>query len=200
LLYNYAVLGPVSNASYNASDTPTLVFTELLGIFAIYLGLFGELRPRRMFTKLSRIGAGALFVVVGTYFVWRSFTELHHREAGDGTAIAAFLALASCLAAIEFVSRQKFKGWRSWPVSEASVEDVQVREVRTRHNHYFVAELAYSYVVNGEYYSGRSTRDFAKESDASDYASHARGAKTIVRYNPQHPYRSKADLPVLASL
>src|ERR1700730_4046166 len=123
LLYNYAVFGPVSNASRASSDIPTLVFTELMGIFAIYMGLFGELRPRGMFTKLSRIAAGALFVAVGTYFVWRSVTELHQHDAGDGTATATFLVLASCLATIEWVSRLKFKGWHSWLVSEATVEN-----------------------------------------------------------------------------
>lgn len=164
------MVGPISNASHTHSDMPTLVFTELMGFFAIYMGLFGELRPRGVFTKVSRISAGVVFVVVGAYFVWRSAAELHQRQAGDGNATVTFLVIASCLAGIEFVSRQKFKGWHSWPVNEATVEDVQVREVRTRHNRYFVTEVAYSFVVDSDYYSGRFAHDFATVSDAWDYA------------------------------
>ncbi len=78
-------------------------------------------------------------------------------------------------------------------ISEATVEDVQVREIRTRSSHYFVTELAYSYVVNGDYFSGRFTRDFAREQEAWDYANSFRRAKVVVRHHPEHFERSKLD-------
>ena len=84
-------------------------------------------------------------------------------------------------------------------MAEATVEEVDVREIRGRHSHYFLAELGYSYAVNAEYFSGHFRRDFALESDAWDYANRTRGTKAIVRYHPEHPDHSKLDTATGAS-
>jgi len=62
--------------------------------------------------------------------------------------------------------------------------------VSRRHSHYFVSELAYSYRVNNEYYSGRFTKDFDAESEAWDYAKNAKGKTVVVRFHPELVQRS----------
>jgi hypothetical protein len=74
------VFGPLHNVDGTPPSIPGLVFFELLGIWAIYAGIFSEQRPRGMFTKASRIAVGALFVAVGTFFVLGCVSELHHRR------------------------------------------------------------------------------------------------------------------------
>lgn len=185
------VLGPVSSARNSPPDLFTSVFMGLLGITFIYGAAFGEQRPRGTFTRTSRAVTGLLFGFAGTYLIWKSIRDLERLDSGLVIAVPILLIAVACGAIVEYRRWQKFKGWHSWPVAEATVEGVDVREVRTRHNHYFAAELAYSYVVNGEYHSGRFTRDFGDESEALDYANRVRGTKAVIHYHPNHPGRSK---------
>ena len=186
------MLGPVSSARNSPPDTFTLVFMELLGIFFLYGAIFGEQRPRGMFRREVGIATGVLFGCAGTYLIWTSIRELH-QQVGDTAPITILLLASVGLWFLEFTSRRKYKGWRSWPRTEATVEGTGVREIRTRHSHYFVAELAYSYIVSGDYYSGRFGRDFDDESAAWEYANRMRGAKAGVHYHPRHPERCKAE-------
>jgi hypothetical protein len=134
---------------------------------------------------------GAFFVLTGALFVFMVVKQLHGREVGDATALVTFALVGTAFSIIQLQSWQKFRNWQSWPMGEATIEDANVREVRTRHNHYFVAELGYSYVVNGQFLSGYFTRDFAREGDAWDYANQMRGTKAAVRYHPRRADRSK---------
>ena len=185
------MIGPVSSASHSFSSIPELVLAESLGLFAVYLGIFGQSRPQGASSKAERIATGATFVLTGALFFSTAVKQLHGREVGDATALVTLMLVGTALSIIQFVSWKKFRNWQSWPTSEATVEDANVREVRTRHNHYFVAELGYSYVVNGQFFSGYFTRDFAREPDAWSYANQRRGTKAAVHYHPRRADRSK---------
>jgi hypothetical protein len=185
------MLGPVSNAKNSPPDAGTLVFMQLLGILFVYGALFGEQRPRSTVRKETEIAIRVLFGCVGSYLIWSSTNGLYHLV-GYALPLAILLLAAVGISALEFLSRRKYRGWRHWPRIEASVESSGVREIRTRHSHYFVAELAYSYVIGGDYYSGRFARDFRDEAAAWEYANQMRGANAMVHYHPRHPERTKA--------
>ncbi|MGB8885129.1 MAG: DUF3592 domain-containing protein [Candidatus Korobacteraceae bacterium] len=163
----------------------------LLGITFVYGAVFGEQRPRGTFTRTSRAITGFLFGFAGAYLIWQSIRALGRLDSGLAIAIPILLIAVSCAAILQYRSWQEFKGWHSWPMAEATVEDADVREIRGRHNHYFVVDLTYSYVVSGEYYSGRFTRDFGDEPEAWDYANRVRGTKAVIHYHSHHPGRSK---------
>jgi hypothetical protein len=165
---------------------------ELLGILFVYGAILGEQRSRKALRKEVTVATGVLFGCVGTYLVWTSIKQLYQLQGGL-LPIAIFSLASAGLAVLEFTTRRNYRGWRSWPRTEATVQNTDVREVRARHSHYFVAELAYSYVVSGEYYSGRFGRDYGDESAAWEYAKRMRGARAMVHYHPQHPERCKAD-------
>jgi len=164
---------------------------EFLGLFAIYMGIFGQSRPKESSPRPERMMTGALFLVVGAFFVLTAVKQLHESEVGDATALVTLAVVGTAFSIIQLLSWRKFRSWQSWPAVEATVEDANVREVRTRHNHYFVAELGYSYVVNGQFFSGYFTRDFAREPDAWSYANQRRGTKAAVHYHPRRADRSK---------
>ena len=52
------------------------------------------------------------------------------------------------------------------------------------------AELAYSYSLEGHYYSGYYQREFGSEEDAWDFVRDLRGRSAFVSYNPQQPAKS----------
>jgi hypothetical protein len=49
------------------------------------------------------------------------------------------------------------------------------------------AELAYSYSLEGHYYSGYYQREFGSEEDAWDFVRDLRGRSAFVSYNAQQP-------------
>lgn len=108
------------------------------------------------------------------------------RESGGSSVTGAILALVVVLAlgGFEFSRWMKFRGAHSWPATQGTIENLEVKEVHTRSTHYFALDVAYSYSVNGEYYSGRFTKNFETESEASDYAESLRGRPLSLRYKP----------------
>jgi hypothetical protein len=50
-----------------------------------------------------------------------------------------------------------------------------------------LSELSYSYVIDGERYSGYFTRQFADEQDAWDYVRPLKGQPIFVRHKPSNP-------------
>lgn len=91
-------------------------------------------------------------------------------------------------AVIAVRARIKLKQARSWPMGEGTVESTGIHyESRGgepgagRH----VAAVAYSYSVNGQFYSGAMKREFMILSKAEKWlAGFPTGDHLIVRYNP----------------
>jgi len=164
------------------ADVPTTVIFEVFGTILIYSALFGELR--RLPSPASRFIHVLVFSLMGVALVVASFLEFHRLGAGDDIGIITFLTGALPLVALHLFRRARFHGSASWPTTQGTVETSDVKEVRTRNTHYFFAVMDYSYEINGEYYSGRFTKNFETESDASEYAEAKRTNGIIVRFNP----------------
>ena len=76
---------------------------------------------------------------------------------------------------------------RSWSTCQGKIEFGTVIERRTRYFSYYVAQLAYSYTTNGEYYSGYYEKVFLREKSADALCTSLKGKATFVRYKPNAP-------------
>ena len=104
---------------------------------------------------------------------------------------AGLVVTAIGIVIIETVVRLRasrmWKGAESWPLTRSTVEFVDVREFHARRAHYHIGELAYSYKVKGEYYSGFCRCRFQTQSDATAFVEAFRGKQIPVRYKPEDP-------------
>lgn len=71
----------------------------------------------------------------------------------------------------------------SWPMVQGNVESTTVNAFAEQS----LAQLAYSYRVDGERYSGYFTQQFADEQDAWDYVRPLKEQPIFVRYRPTDP-------------
>jgi hypothetical protein len=90
--------------------------------------------------------------------------------------------------------RRAYGGWQSWPKEEATVDSVAVGGWLRGNPPLFSVTIFYSYVVNGDDYSGSCEACFAKESDADDYTDGIQGRKVSVRVHPEDHERSKLEI------
>jgi Zn-dependent oligopeptidase len=71
---------------------------------------------------------------------------------------------------------------RQWPVAEGLVVSAEWRQPNTGTNRYFVANLAYSYVVGGQYYAGYYRRSFSDATAAAAFVDSLKDRPVQVRY------------------
>jgi Protein of unknown function (DUF3592) len=71
---------------------------------------------------------------------------------------------------------------REWPVADGRVERAEWRQPNTGTNRYFVADLAYSYVVGGQYFAGYYRRSFSNADAAAAFVKSVKGCAIQVRY------------------
>jgi hypothetical protein len=71
----------------------------------------------------------------------------------------------------------------SWPTAEGTVETVGVNAFAQQ----AIAEVGYSYSVEGKRYSGYFSRQFAQEQDGWNYVCPLKGERVVVRYKPGTP-------------
>lgn len=111
-------------------------------------------------------------------------------------ALLLVLLVASCL------SLKRFPLWirsirsAGWPTAVGTVESVSVSTFSEQS----LAELAYSYIVEGERYAGHFSRQFADQQDAFDYIQPLQGRAIFVRYRPGDPNVSAVRLSEQDSL
>lgn len=79
---------------------------------------------------------------------------------------------------------------RQWPLAQGRVEQADWRQPSTYTNRYFVAELAYSYVINGQFYAGHYRRSFSDPDAAAAFVERLSGASIQVRYKIAAPATS----------
>jgi len=99
----------------------------------------------------------------------------------------------SLLVVLAFVAawvlrRMKLYKARSWPMGEGKVDstDVRLTGSGTRQAK-FLAEITYSYTVEGAAYSGHLRRSFMLHGSATKWTDgYASGRPLIVRYNPNN--------------
>jgi len=116
---------------------------------------------------------------------------------------AVALAVAVLVAVYLFIRR--LPGWfrsiraASWPIAQGTVECVNVNVVSGQ----ALGELAYSYLAEGERYSGYFLLQFANEQDAWDTINPLKGQPILVRYKLSNPdfsaVRSTDQIPLFAN-
>lgn len=89
------------------------------------------------------------------------------------------------LAIIWVRQRLKRQRARTWPTGEGCVDSTAVRLIGAgTQQSKFVAEVRYSYAVEGQKYSGVLRRSFMRKGSADKWiADYANGRPLIVRYN-----------------
>jgi hypothetical protein len=89
-----------------------------------------------------------------------------------------------------FLAVMAERGWqwlrrraaRQWPLAEGRVVRAEWRQPNTGTNRYFVADLAYSYVVGGQYYAGYYRRSFSNADSAAAFVRSVKDCTVQVRY------------------
>src|SRR5215467_16160003 len=77
-------------------------------------------------------------------------------------------------------------GKADWPRVKGTVVSCDLREKKFTRR----ATLIYYYTAEGDYWSGKTSRDFVGDRDAEVYAfSHPRGSEVIVRASPGNPQK-----------
>jgi uncharacterized protein DUF3592 len=71
---------------------------------------------------------------------------------------------------------------RRWPLAEGRVERAEWRQPNGGTNRYFVADLAYSYVVGGQYFAGYYRRSFSDAESAAEFVRAVKDCRVQVRY------------------
>lgn len=84
----------------------------------------------------------------------------------------------------------KRRAARRWPLAQGRVEKADWRQPSSYTNRYFVAELAYSYVINGQFYAGHYRRAFSDVAAAMAFVERLKGASIQVRYKDSAPATS----------
>jgi hypothetical protein len=76
-------------------------------------------------------------------------------------------------------NKVKAFGARSWPISQGRIESGRVVAQDARYFTYYVAQLAYSYSVSGEYYSGFYEKTFFREGSAQMFVDTLKGCRHL---------------------
>ena len=176
------------------ADLPTLLFLEVLGLGFIHVAVFGRMSVRPKLPKpLDFLVGKILFGAMGLYCVTQAWSELGARETGPQLRAALLVVYALVASTLELRRWRKWRGQETWPLAEAKVESTDVKPVQTRSSQHFLVELAYSYAVQGEFYSGYWQRSFEQEEEAWKLVYELRRVPIQVRYRPQEPGTSSFD-------
>jgi hypothetical protein len=81
----------------------------------------------------------------------------------------------------------KHRAALSWPTAQGTVWSAHAREGRRGERAKWVAELIYSYTVNGEYFSGTRGLKTRNEEEADRVAAEWKGRAVSVRYAHSDP-------------
>jgi len=91
--------------------------------------------------------------------------------------------------------RQRAQGW---PTVQGRIESVEVKKTKPflistsprGGRLLYTAELAYSYTLEGHYYSGYYQREFASEEEGWEFVRDLQGRSTMVSYSPRNASKS----------
>ena len=166
----------------------TLLFMEFLGLRLIHTAIFGRNWRPKLPKALEVLFGNILFGVGGLYLLLQAGRGLGDQPNGSVWGIAMLLAYVAAAATLEYRSWRKWREAESWPTTMATIETKEVRRVQTgKSPQHFVAELAYSYSVEGEFYSGFYKKPFDSEIDAWEFADSLSGKSVPIHYKPDNP-------------
>jgi len=92
----------------------------------------------------------------------------------------------------------KFRSAHSWPSAQATIRSTQVIRSGDQYIYPWAANLTYTYIVNGEYYSGAYRLKARTEQRAQEKVEGWKDRMIVVRYSPDKPDLStilKSDQP-----
>ena len=92
----------------------------------------------------------------------------------------------------------KFRHAQSWPSAQGTIMSARAQRATDNYILPWVANLTYSYVVNGEYYSGSYRMRARNERRAEEKVAGWKDRMVVVRYSPGKPDLSvllKSDQP-----
>lgn len=98
----------------------------------------------------------------------------------DGATLLVLMVIALTSAWLLWAKKRRAE---SWPLIPARVERAVVEGTDTG----YYADLAYSYEVNGEFYSGFYQKSFRVRRFAEEFVSITHGQQLLVRYHPEKP-------------
>jgi hypothetical protein len=115
--------------------------------------------------------------------------NVHPRWDMHSVKFVVMTVIAISMATWRFI---KYFGSSGWPVVNGKVESAYSATETNDGVEGMGAEVAYSYEVEGEYFSGFYFKKFLREREADEYAARfKKGQMLPVHYDPRHPERSK---------
>ncbi|MGO9087086.1 MAG: DUF3592 domain-containing protein [Terriglobales bacterium] len=123
---------------------------------------------------------------------------MRHFDVWNLWPIAKDLILALIPAAGAAWAWFKFRHAHSWPSAQGTILSAQVHRSTDNNILPWAANLTYSYIVNGEYYSGYYRMRARNERRAEEKIAGWKDRMVVVRYSPDKPDLSvllKSDQP-----
>jgi hypothetical protein len=177
------MLGLVSSANGARLNVAELAGSAAGGTLLVYSILTGK--SGKHFLPGQRPILAAIVCVLFSGLIFISVaTDLEVGEHAMSIASATALVTLLLLVASDYIERRKFRGSASWPITQATIEMADVRILGGGRSRQIVADLGYSYTVNGSYYAGHVVRPFRKEEQARSFAKKVVGKTLRVRFEP----------------
>ena len=92
------------------------------------------------------------------------------------------------------LDRRQTSAAKNWPEVPGTIESGNVRPLPDNSGSPYEVELAYSYSVGSDYYSGYYRCRFKSEDEGLAYVKRMHGTRISVRYQPSAPEVSRVDL------
>ncbi len=101
--------------------------------------------------------------------------------------IIGLLLIVVSIAGRQALNRIRERRAANWPLTDGEITTTEVKVIRAERGELALAELGYSYRVNGEYHSGYYKQQFTDEQDAWTFADGIRGLSVVIRHKPGAP-------------
>lgn len=139
--------------------------------------------------------AGILCTALTLGFAWAAFAQL--RESSLYVFLFLVLGIFQCIGAVSYFKlacrrrRRRLAIAESWPAEEGYIAELQEKVVS---NGILVVEVAYTYEVAGQRYTGRESFSFVRDEDAATFGGWFKERVVRVHYRLNNPSVSVLDL------
>jgi hypothetical protein len=101
--------------------------------------------------------------------------------------IIGLLLIGVSIAGRQALNRIRERYAANWPLTDGEITTTKVKVIRAERGELALAELGYSYRVNGGYRSGYYKQQFTDEQDAWTFVDGMRGQSVVIRYQADRP-------------
>ena len=105
-----------------------------------------------------------------------SFFSRGHRTTAIVILVGGLVVGVAAETGVRLSRRRSLRRAQAWPITQAHIESAKILQID--------GEIAYSYSVNGEYYSGSHKRQFGNEEEAFAFIDAFKGKTVLVNYDP----------------